>query len=74
VTPVELDTCFALRQAAKILPGNPSRSTLSRWVHHGVRGVRLETVLVGGRRYTTRAAIDEFLVALSRQESNGDAA
>jgi hypothetical protein len=57
-----------LRQAAAILPGHPTRTTLSRWAHHGVRGVRLATFLVGGRRFTTREAISEFIEALSAQD------
>ena len=68
------DQTLSFRQASKILPGNPSRSTLSRWAHHGVHGVKLTTILVGGRRFTTREAIDQFIAALSNQESTGDAA
>ena len=59
------DDAISLREAAEVLPGNPSPATLSRWAHHGVRGTRLATVLVGGRRYTTPAAINTFLGALS---------
>jgi hypothetical protein len=68
------ETSLSLRQAAKILPGQPSRSTLHRWTHHGCRGVRLATFLVGGRRYTTREAIENFINALSNAEGSGDAA
>jgi Protein of unknown function (DUF1580) len=59
---------LTLRQAAELLPGRPNRSTMSRWAHHGVRGVQLATILVGGRRYTTRDAIDQFITALSEQQ------
>jgi hypothetical protein len=68
------ETTLSLRQAAKILPGQPTRSTLHRWTHHGCRGVRLATFLVGGRRYTTRDAIAKFINALSNVEGPGDAA
>jgi len=43
------------------LPGQPHLSTLWRWYRRGVRGVRLETVVVGGRRFTSRAAIERFI-------------
>jgi len=39
----------------------PSRATAERWVRTGVRGIRLKTVTVGGRRYTTENAIRAFL-------------
>lgn len=38
-------------------------STVIRWCLKGVRGVRLESVVVGGRRYTDRAAIARFIAA-----------
>lgn len=38
-----------------------SPSTIFRWTHRGVRGRRLRTVLIGGRRFTTRDWLDQFL-------------
>ncbi len=46
--------------AAKSLPGRPNIATLWRWRTHGVRGVKLETILVGGRRYTSQEALERF--------------
>ncbi|MGA7500634.1 MAG: DUF1580 domain-containing protein [Isosphaeraceae bacterium] len=41
--------------------GTPiSQCTLENWANHGVRGVRLETVLVGGRRATSIEAVGRF--------------
>ena len=51
-----------LTEAAKKFPVRCSRSTLERWVRTGARGVLLETILVGNRRFTTEAAIERFLV------------
>lgn len=52
------------------VPRTPHASTVMRWALRGVRTVSgrvlLETVKVGGRRYTTRAAVDRFLTAASR--------
>jgi hypothetical protein len=41
------------------LPISPA--TCWRWALRGVRGRRLETFLIGGRRYTSREAVDRFL-------------
>jgi hypothetical protein len=37
--------------------------TISRWVNRGVRGTRLESVLVLGRRMTSLPAVGRFLAA-----------
>lgn len=54
-------------EAAKLLPkgSRPSYSTFWRWCNRGIRGVKLETVLVGGKRFTTAAAMQRFCDALS---------
>jgi hypothetical protein len=40
-------------------------STVWRWVMHGCRGIRLETLIVGGGRYTSRQAVQRFAERLS---------
>lgn len=40
-----------------------SLATLHRWRLRGIRGVRLETLLIGGIRYTSLEAIDRFIQA-----------
>lgn len=35
-------------------------STVHRWISRGVRGRRLETILVGGERYTSWEALNRF--------------
>ena len=42
-----------LTEAVQLLPSRPHFSTLWRWYRRGVFGVRLETVVIGGRRYTS---------------------
>lgn len=54
---------FSLAQAAKLLPGRPHISTLHRWRLKGVKGVKLDTVVVGGRRFVTREALERFVQA-----------
>ena len=56
---------FTLADAAQRLPGQPHISTLHRWRLRGCRGFKLTTWLVGGRRYTSQTAIDEFIAATS---------
>ena len=53
-------------EAAKMLPGQPHISTLHRWRISGVRGVRLSTTLIGGRRYVQRSCIAEFFAKINQ--------
>jgi hypothetical protein len=41
----------------------PSRPTLWRWRNKGVRGARLDMVLIGNKWFSTSAAVGEFLRA-----------
>lgn len=58
-----------LRQAAKLVPSNHGKSihisTIHRWISRGVGGVRLESVAIGGRRYTSINAVERFIKRLS---------
>src|SRR5262245_26557389 len=67
---LDTDHLFPLRDVPRQLP--PSRrgkpvnlSTVLRWVLKGVRGVRLEAVMLGGTWYTSRAALREFTERLT---------
>lgn len=51
------------------IPGRPDRSTCYRWWLKGVRGAKLETLLIGNKRYTSREAIDRFIADQNRGES-----
>jgi hypothetical protein len=55
-----------LAEAAQSLPHKPHVATLYRWMSRGVRGVKLRTCLLGGRRYTSREALAEFIAETSR--------
>lgn len=58
---------LSLAAAAREVPGRSGRgvnvSTVWRWVQRGIRGVRLETLVCGGVRFTSRQAIQRFFVA-----------
>jgi hypothetical protein len=44
---------------------HPHVATLHRWITRGVRGVVLESFLVGGARCTTSAMVETFLARLN---------
>ncbi len=56
-----------LSKAAALVPGRPSAATLWRWATRGARGVRLQTVVVGGRRFTSASAVSRFIDELNRE-------
>ena len=57
------ESLVSLTDAAKSLPGRPNITTSWRWRNRGVRGIKLETVLIGGRRMTSREALSRFFAA-----------
>ena len=62
---------ITLAEAVKVLPGRPHISTIWRWWARGVRGIRLETAVIGGRRFTSTQALQRFAEA-STAVANGD--
>lgn len=61
---------MALRDVPRCLPPRPNGkrlhiSAVYRWTLRGVKGVRLETVKIGGTAYTSREAIQRFSERLS---------
>jgi transposase-like protein len=48
-------------------------STVWRWVLKGVRGTKLESVRVGGRRYVSPMAVESFFAALNSPQQGGTA-
>jgi hypothetical protein len=65
-----VEELIPLTRAARVI--NPQRpphvATVWRWTGNGVRGVRLESLLVGGVRNTSREAIGRFLAKLNADE------
>ena len=60
----ETETLVSLTDVAKSLPGRPNITTIWRaWQNRGIRGVRLETILIGGRHMTSREAMARFFAA-----------
>jgi hypothetical protein len=67
---VETEDLIPFSEARTAFPGGKrlSLATLHRWRLSGVRGVRLETCVVGGLRYVSRESIGRFLAAQNRDE------
>lgn len=57
------ETPVSITEASAYVPGHPHVATLWRWILRGVRGVRLESFVRGGRRFTTCEAIERFIQA-----------
>jgi len=64
------ETLLTLPSATMCVPGKSTVSvaTMQRWRKRGVRGVVLETILIGGSRYTSLQAISRFIDALNAGE------
>lgn len=56
---------ITLAEASQLLPTRPTLQTLWRWRQKGVRGARLETALIGGRRVTSVESLQRFFAATS---------
>lgn len=57
---IDMDREELIRLTEAVFPGRPHYCTKVRWATRGVRGVRLETVLLGGVRHTSAEAIQRF--------------
>lgn len=65
---------ITFNEASSLLPDGrrPNLSTWWRWSGPGIKGVQLETVYVGGRRYTTAEALQRFVAGVTAA-ANGTA-
>ncbi|HET6323627.1 MAG TPA: DUF1580 domain-containing protein [Planctomycetaceae bacterium] len=52
---------LSLSEVSRLLPSKPNPATLWRWHKVGCYGIRLKTLLVGGRRFCERREIDAFI-------------
>lgn len=57
------ETLIPIADAPKQFPVKSSRQTLERWLRRGCRGVLLESITIGFRRFTSKEAISRFLSA-----------
>lgn len=47
----------------RVPPDGVSTATMARWIQRGVRGVKLETIVIGGRRLTSVESLSRFFTA-----------
>lgn len=62
------ESLLSITKACKMFPVPCSRAALERWIRRGSRGAVLESVLICGKRYTSKEAIDRFIHAQLRTE------
>jgi hypothetical protein len=61
---IDKENLVLLSEVPRILPKRNGKavhlSACYRWMKSGLSGVRLETVIVGGQRFTSREALNRF--------------
>ena len=57
------ETLVSPTDATRHVPGRPHVSSIWRWFSTGCRGVKLESLVCAGRRYTSLEAIERFVAA-----------
>lgn len=68
---IQSERMVPFTEAPSHIPGRPHLATVHRWRLRGARGVRLESVLVGGKRFTSQEAIQRFIDATTRAADGG---
>ena len=61
----ENETVVSFKQAAEIVPGGAHYNTITKWADNGVKGIVLESIRVGRRRFTSKEAIQRFIEELT---------
>jgi len=65
------ENVFPVNEAPKHIASRPSKASVWRWVLRGVGGIKLESILIGGRRLTSSESIQRFADARTAQ-ANGE--
>ena len=65
----EVEDLIPFETCGQLIPGRPSRCTLFRWAFKGVRGVKLETLVCGHKRFVSKEAIARFVAAQNTPET-----
>jgi hypothetical protein len=71
-----VEKLITFSEAARVVPSrHPGRKlatvTVWRWAEYGVQGIKLESVYVGGSRYTSREALQRFAMATTTARQGG---
>lgn len=66
----ETETLILPKDVCRMFPGRSgngiSLSTVWRWMLHGRKRQKLDSLVVGGTRYTSREAVQRFVAGLNR--------
>ena len=66
----DIEDIITLGEACRLVPPRGiSPATMARWIQRGVRGSVLETVIIGGRRLTSREALQRFFASQNADKS-----
>ena len=57
---IQNETLMTVREISESLPTHPHIGTIWRWYARGLHGIRLDTVMIGGRRMSSREAMQRF--------------
>ena len=60
------ETLVSISEAIHRFPVKTSRPSVERYIRRGVRGIRLKTCYLGGRRWTSIEEIERFIAATQR--------
>lgn len=60
---------LTISEAARQLPTKVSNNAIWRWCTRGVRGVKLESVKIGGTRFTSSRALRTFLERCNEEDA-----
>lgn len=66
------ESLLTVTQASQQIPGRPHVATVWRWILKGLNGIKLGSVKVGGRRYTSAEAIESFIADSNAGNSSID--
>lgn len=69
MTSLDLDKLLSIEKARILFPIPPSANTLLVWCSTGANGVKLQTIRIGRRLYTSREWVEEFVRAQNPEQS-----
>lgn len=64
-----LNLSAAAAYIGRLTGEKPHTSTIWRWCSKGCKGIRLESICIGGKRYVTVSAIERFIEARSQPDA-----
>lgn len=67
---IQTETVIGIGAGCREFPPNGiAEATMARYIQKGIGGVKLETIKIGGRRYTSKEAIARFIAAQNADDA-----